>query len=97
MAVSLLKALPVYLLPELLFKDSYLDRAPRQFNFLYHGNWKISDKKLKSGPISTFCITENRKTVTKCETVLFPDPIMLTVWVPVFAKTVNQTGTFAQC
>ncbi len=97
MAVSLLKALPDYLLTELLFNDRYLDRAPRLFHFLYHGNWKISDKKLKSGLISTFCITENRKTVTKCETVFFPDPIMLTVWVPVFAKTVNQTGTFAQC
>ena len=97
MAVSLLKALPDYLLTELLFNFRYLDRAPSQFNFLYHGNWTISDIKLKSGLISTFCITENRKTVTKCETVLFPDPIMLTVWVPVFAKTVNQTGTFAKC
>ncbi len=92
-----MKAPPVYLLPELLFKDRYLDSAPRLFHFLYHRNWKISDKKLKSGLISTFCITENRKTVTKCETVLFPDPIMLTVWVLVFAKTVYQTGTFAKC
>ena len=87
MAVSLLKALPVYLLTELLFNDRYLDRSPRQFNSLYHGNWKISDIKLKSGLISTFCITENRKTVTKCETVLFPDPIMLTVLVPKSRKT----------